>query len=139
MQADAGHRGTRLVASHHAGGEQHVLRERPAVHAGGRIAGVDTDADPAVHHERITEGPSQAPGHHLGVGELGQVVHDDHELIPTGPADGGTPSGRERLGHSSIAITANLYTHVFDTVALDGADRLAALLTNAADADVSKT
>lgn len=44
-----------------------------------------------------------------------------------------------RLGHSSIAITANLYTHVYDTVALDGADRLVALLTNAADADVSKT
>jgi len=45
----------------------------------------------------------------------------------------------DRLGHSSIAITANLYTHVYDTVALDGADRLAALLMNAAGADVSKT
>lgn len=120
-----------------------MLRERPAVHAGGRLAGVDTDADPsshhdAVHHERITEGPSQAPGHHLGVGELGPVVHDDQELIPTGPADGGTPSGRERLGHSSIAITANLHTHVYDSVALDGADRLVALLAASAGAGVGE-
>lgn len=44
----------------------------------------------------------------------------------------------DRLGHSSIAITANLYTHVYDTVALDGADRLAALLLTDRDADVSK-
>jgi len=45
----------------------------------------------------------------------------------------------DRLGHSSTAIRANLYPHVYDTVALDGADRLAALPTNAADADVSST
>lgn len=44
----------------------------------------------------------------------------------------------ERLGHSSIAITANLYTHVYDSVALDGADRLAALLAASAGADVGE-
>ncbi|MBF5081177.1 hypothetical protein [Quadrisphaera sp. INWT6] len=76
---------------------------------------MDTDADPASHHD---------------------AVH--HELIPTGPADGGTPSGRERLGHSSIAITANLCTHVYDSVALDGADRLVALLAASAGAGVGE-
>ncbi|MGQ7297996.1 tyrosine-type recombinase/integrase [Quadrisphaera sp. KR29] len=44
----------------------------------------------------------------------------------------------DRLGHSSIAITANLYTHVYDSVALDGADRLAALLGASSRADVGE-
>ncbi len=43
----------------------------------------------------------------------------------------------DRLGHSTIAITANLYTHVYDSSARDGADRLAALLVDGPRADVS--
>ena len=34
----------------------------------------------------------------------------------------------ERLGHSSTAITANLYTHVVPVVAQDAADRIAAVV-----------
>jgi integrase len=36
----------------------------------------------------------------------------------------------DRLGHSSTAITADLYTHVIPAVAQDAADRIAALLSD---------
>ncbi|MBC3763737.1 tyrosine-type recombinase/integrase [Quadrisphaera oryzae] len=44
----------------------------------------------------------------------------------------------DRLGHSTIAVTANLYTHVYDDVAHDGADRIAALLADKPATDVSE-
>jgi integrase len=31
----------------------------------------------------------------------------------------------ERLGHSTIGITQNLYTHVFDELSRDAADKIA--------------
>jgi integrase len=34
----------------------------------------------------------------------------------------------ERLGHSSIGITQNLYTHVFDQLSRDAADKIANLI-----------
>ena len=34
----------------------------------------------------------------------------------------------ERLGHSTIGITQNLYTHVFDELSRDAADKIAALI-----------
>lgn len=44
----------------------------------------------------------------------------------------------DRLGHSTIAVTANLYTHVYDDVAHDGADRIAAVLADKPKTDVGE-
>jgi integrase len=35
----------------------------------------------------------------------------------------------DRLGHSQTAITSDLYTHVMPALAVDAAERMAALLT----------
>jgi Phage integrase family len=41
----------------------------------------------------------------------------------------------ERLGHSTMAVTADLYTHVVPSLGRDAAKRIAGLLTNGSKAD----
>jgi hypothetical protein len=46
-----------------------------------------------------------------------------------------TKAVSERLGHSTMAVTADLYTHVVPSLGRDAARRIAGLLTNGSQAD----
>ena len=110
-----------------------------------------------VRHDRLRAGPGWADTGHIFVDEIGRTLHPDavskwfrdaveeasvpiirlHDLRHTAASLALTVGVHpkivsERLGHSSIAITLDTYSHVTPTMQAEAADRLGRLLFGAA-------